>query len=124
MAAGRDLLNLLQREARHQRGRKLFFFVEHGGEDGNLIGREQEPPDQLIHEEELAACWELLRDVESGCDDDERCVLCLLLRGEVSTAVYAAALGISHETPEKQALVVKCIKDRLKKRIQRWRRSA
>jgi hypothetical protein len=116
-AARCDLCNLLRREARHCRHHISIFSVDSDEEGGNLIGREQEPLAQLTGDEDAAVLQELLGAVEAECDDDERIVLNLMRAGEADLVSCALALGISdlHQ--------VKCIQDRLKKRIQR-RRSA
>ena len=122
MAARRDLANLLAREARHRAGR-ASFFVEIGKEGGNLVCREEAPLDLLVRAEEAATHQELLRAIEADCDDWERRVFRLMRVGVHDTASCAAALGIGELAPSEQAVVVKRIKDRLKKRLGR-RRSA
>jgi RNA polymerase sigma-70 factor (ECF subfamily) len=119
MAAHRDLLNLLRREARHHRHRSDWKFVEDGVQGGNLSGREEEP---LMHlqRREAAEHWQgFLQCFAARCAPEERCVLELMLAGESRTEVIAAALGRGDLPPGEQEREVKRIKDRLKVRLKR-----
>jgi hypothetical protein len=124
MAAEGDLRNLLRSEGRHHRGRESFFHVEHGADGGNHFGREEDPSDWLERDEDAATREELLRFIAATCTEEERRVLELMLAGQDTTAACTAALGISHLLHDEQARQVKQVKDRLKKRISRRRKSA
>jgi hypothetical protein len=123
LAARCDLSNLRRREARHHRHRVSLFSVEMDEEGGNLYGRDDEPLDQLTRAEDVAALQERLHDFEADCTPEERCILRLMIAQEDDTATCAAALGIQDLDEDEQARLVKRIKDRLKKRLER-RRSA
>ena len=123
MAARGDLWNLLRGERRHHVKRVPWLAVEEGEEGGNLSEREEEPSARLQREEEDAAWRALLQSVRGQCDDKEKQALELLLAGERSTAVYAAALGISEKPFPEQEREVKKVKDRLKKRLERGGRN-
>ena len=59
--------------------------------------------------------------VRKGLTEVEARVLELMLRRERRTAIYADACGIADRLPEEQRRLVKQIKDRLQKRIERQR---
>lgn len=115
MAAQGDLLNLLGKEQRHQRGRVSLTAVELSPDAGKYLGREDDPSLRLRIAEEQTAD----DPVRDGCDEGERRVLDLMREGERHTAAYAAALGIGHLSGEEQERQVKRVKDRLKKRLER-----
>lgn len=119
LAARGDMLNLLRREERHQRGRVSWKVVEKGEEGGNLYGREDEPAVNLEHAEEARAGEEWLRRVTARFSDAERRVLDLMLAGEHRTPVYAAALGLGDLPPAEQEREVKRAKDRIGARLKR-----
>ena len=52
---------------------------------------------------------------------EEKRVLPLMQDGERHTSAYAEVLGITQLSPLEQAREVKRVKDRLKKRLERWR---
>lgn len=119
LVARRDLLNQLRRERRHQELRLAWILVEDGEDGGNLHGGADDPPLLLVREEESAAARQLIQRVREGCSPEERLVLELMLEGERRTEVYARALGLESRPLEEQEREVKCLKDRLKKRIER-----
>ncbi len=123
MAARRDLLNLLSGESRHHRLFVSNSFVETVEEGGNIMQREQEPPDPLVRDEDAAQWQELVESVAADLRPEDRRVLELMLAGQDDTAACAAALGIGDLPAGEQAAGVKRAKDRIKKRLQR-RRSA
>lgn len=108
MAARRDLINLIDKERRHNRGRIPWEPVEltqparNDGEEG----------ERLADSPELRAAVEALPE----CD---RHVLDLMLDGERDTAVFAAAMGLTDRPADVQADEVKRAKDRIKARLRR-----
>jgi RNA polymerase sigma-70 factor (ECF subfamily) len=120
MSAQGDLINLLKKEGRHHQGRHPWHLVEHAAENRNDLGRDDDPslPLRIAEEQELADLN--APDLEGPeWTDEERRVIALMRRGERSTAVFAAALGLSSLPSEEQKREVKKVKDRIKKRQQR-----
>jgi DNA-directed RNA polymerase specialized sigma24 family protein len=120
MSAQGDLRNRLRSEARHRTGRRSLESVEHSGEGGNCLGRDDDPSLPLQIEEE----WQSRRDavpaaVRGGLSEGESRVLDLMLAGERRTEVFAGALGITQLPPDEQRWLVKKVKDRLQKRLER-----
>lgn len=121
MAAYRDLLNLLNKERRRQRGRTPWNVVEEGEEGGNLSGREEGPLAGLERAEEAEEGRQLLRQVSERFTEAERQVLDLLLARERRTAAYAVVIGCAGLPGPEQEREVKRVKDRVIKRLERWR---
>jgi DNA-directed RNA polymerase specialized sigma24 family protein len=119
MAARCDLANLLRKEGRHHEHRVPMLLVELGEESGNLSGREEEPAQQLEHEEEAAAREDFLRSAQEGWTTVERRVFELMLTGERSTPAFARVLGIESRPAEEQEREVKRVKDRILARLKR-----
>jgi hypothetical protein len=108
LAARRDLINILQRDARHHRGRIPWDGVELAQPAGN----EREVAETFAdHPELVAAVAEL--------DEADRAVFELMLDGERDTAVFAAVLGIADRPADEQFDDVKRAKDRVKARLKR-----
>ncbi len=119
MSAQGDLRNLLAKERRHRRNYPLLD-VELSQDDGKYPGREVEPPVLLMFEEEQARRRDGGPDpVRDGLTEVDRRCLELMESGERKTARFAEILGITDRPIEEQKLLVKRIKDRLKKRIER-----
>ena len=110
MAAGRDMQNLLRKESRHAAGRIPLESVEFRQSDGNDIS-------ERVAEDIDGG--RMIEDLKQGMTSEERVVFDLMLDGERSTEVAAAAMNIGHLPPGEQASEVKRVKDRIKKRIQR-----
>lgn len=108
MIAQRDLVNLLDREGKHRRGRIPWECVELGLPARN----EEEEPLSLADSPAVQAAV-------AGLSDADRLVFELMLDGERETAVFAAALGLTHVPPDEQAAAVKRAKDRVKARLRR-----
>jgi hypothetical protein len=119
MGARADLLNLLSRERRHQRGRVAFSVVELDAESGNLSGSDGEPSEHAEREEEAERCRGFLREVTKDWACGEKRVLELLLAGERKDDIYARALGIDDRPRAELEAEVKRVKDRVKKRLER-----
>jgi DNA-directed RNA polymerase specialized sigma24 family protein len=120
MSAQADLRNLLRRETRHRNRHERLEVVELSSEGGKYTGREDDPSLGLMMEEELAILAnDVAASVREGLTDVEARVLELMLRGERHTAIYADACEITDRPPEEQRRLVKQIKDRLQKRIER-----
>jgi DNA-directed RNA polymerase specialized sigma24 family protein len=117
-AAEGDLRNLLRDEARHRH--TPLQVVELSDEDGKYLGEDDDPSFGLVLEEELVRLSESVsEDVRAGLSEEEARALELLLRQERRTRVYAEACGFADRPPEEQRRLVKQIKDRLKKRLER-----
>jgi hypothetical protein len=112
MAAERDLLNELQKEARHHRNRNHPDCVELAPDGRNPLpgGTEDDLPS--FDDPRLAA--EIARFTPA-----ERAVFELMRAGERSTTAYVSVLGIGHLTKDEQEREVKRAKDRITKRLQR-----
>ena len=102
--------NLLSKESRHVTGRLPLESVEFRSSDGNDVS------DRVAADIDVRrAVHKLTREMSPN----ERAVFSLMLDGERSTEVAAAAMNIGHLAPAEQAKEVKRVKDRIKKRIQR-----
>ncbi len=119
MAARADLLTHQRAEKRHHRGRVAWSVVEFDEDEGNLSGREGEPPAQLQRDEEAERCRARLQWLRECCTPEEQRVLDLMLAGERATRVFAEALGWTELSAAEQARQVKQMKDRIKKRLER-----
>jgi hypothetical protein len=120
MSAQADLKNLLHRETTHRSRNERLGVVELSADGGEYIGREDDPALGLMIEEELAILSRRVPDsVREGLTEVEARVLELMLRGVRRTVAYADAAGVADRPPKEQRHVVKQIKDRLKKRIER-----
>ena len=120
MSAQADLRNLLSRETRRRSRQGRLEVVELSPESGKYTGRDDDPSLALMIEEELASLAESVPDaIREGLTAVEAQVLALMLRRERRTAMYAEACGVADRPPEEQRRLVKQIKDRLLKRIER-----
>jgi DNA-directed RNA polymerase specialized sigma24 family protein len=120
MSAQADLRNLLSRETTHRSRNERLEVVELSAGSGKYTGREDDPSLGLMIEEELAILAEHVPDsVRAGLTDVEARVLELMLRRERRTAIYADACGVADRPAKEQRRLVKRIKDRLQKRIER-----
>jgi RNA polymerase sigma factor (sigma-70 family) len=123
MSARGDLLNLLRREARHQRGRISLERVEHSSDAGKYLGREEDPSLRLrVAEARDAALDPAVAAVLASATPEERRVLELRLEGERSTAVIAAAIGLGDRPYAEQKAEVQRLKNRVETRLKRARR--
>jgi hypothetical protein len=120
MAADRDLLNLLEQEARHHRRRES---VELDSLAGNSQG-EEGPTIRLYREEERAERERIFDSVAGQCDGTDREVLRLMREGVTALAPFASVLGVAHLPIEQQRKAVKQAKDRVKQRLRRFKRHA
>ena len=118
MAARGDLLNLLQRESKHEKDRVAWTVVEDGVEDGNYSG-EEDPSSQLQRAEEAAQGQAFLQGIRDGCTEEERGVLELMLAGERKTGTYARVIGRDGLPAAEQEREVKKVKGRIMKRLER-----
>ncbi len=118
MAARGDLFNLLQREAKHEKGRVAWMGVEDAGGAGNIPG-EDDPTSRAEREEEAGRAKAFLAAIAEGFTRRERDVLNLMLAGEHKTSPFASALGVDSLSETEQRREVKKVKDRILKRIQR-----
>jgi DNA-directed RNA polymerase specialized sigma24 family protein len=120
MAARADLKNLLKAQTRKQRGEIAWNSVEEGGDPGNDIGKDDDPARLAERAEDAAVAQQTLDAITAHWDEAERTVLLLMLEGERATADFAALLGIADRPPAEQEREVKRVKDRIKRRLQRW----
>jgi DNA-directed RNA polymerase specialized sigma24 family protein len=110
--ARRKLITAIDKERRHHVGRKSSEIVELAADDGNSPANEPADDFPSFDDPHLAA--EL-----AGFNEIERAVFELLRDGERATAVFAAAMGLSHLPAEEQAAEAKRAKDRVKQRLKR-----
>lgn len=124
MAAQRDLQNILRREQKHYQQRVPWTCVELPSQTGNYLGREDDPSLPLqVHEEQTTMLDQIPAAVRDCLNETEARVLELLLAGERKTAVFAAACGLAHLSTAQQEIAVKRLKDRVKKRLERARKT-
>jgi DNA-directed RNA polymerase specialized sigma24 family protein len=120
MSAQGDLRNLLRREAKHRTGHIPLDAVEHSDEAGNYLGRDDDPSFRMQIEEVLGGLGSAVPpSVQQGLTAPEARFLELMLRGERKTDAYAEACGVADRPPEERRRIVKQVKDRLKKRVER-----
>jgi hypothetical protein len=120
MSAQGDLRNILNRESRYRAGRTSLEVVEHSADAGNYLGREDDPSLPMQIEEQLAELAHAIPpSVREGLTEPEARVLELMLRGERKMDVFAEAYGVADRPREERRRVVKQVKDRLKKRLER-----
>jgi hypothetical protein len=123
MAASADCRNAQRLEMRHSRQRIPWDLVELDPESGNFFGREPEPV-VLVQQQEERAAWErFLGAMKAGMSAAEQSVLDLILEGERKTAVFARVLGLENRPAKEQEQEVKRVKDRVKKRLERGRKT-
>jgi hypothetical protein len=120
MAAKGKAMNLHRDEARHRRTRERVELDTLAGNEGGREG----PALRLIRDEQDADARQLIAAVEGQCDPRDSAVLRLLLDDVKAMAAYAAVLGISHLPIEAQEQIVKRAKDRVKKRLGRYKHHA
>jgi len=106
--AGRDLINLRDREQRHHRGRIPWAGVELTHPAGN----EWEEGKRLADHPNVRAAVAALADAD-------RRVYALMCEGARDTAVFAAELGLADRPADEQTEAVKRTKDRIKARLKR-----
>jgi hypothetical protein len=112
MAAECDLLNELEKEARHHRNRDHPDCVELAPDGRNPLPGSAEGEQPSFDDPRLAA--EIARFTPA-----ERAVFELMRAGERLTAAYVPALGVGHLPKDEQEREVKRAKDRITKRLQR-----
>jgi DNA-directed RNA polymerase specialized sigma24 family protein len=108
LIAHRKLLNVLEAEGRHHRGRIPWEPVE----DSAPARNEDVEGGTLADHPGLRAVIESLSEAD-------RVVLDLHLDGERRTAVFAAAMGIADRPAAEQAAEVKRVKDKITARLKR-----
>jgi hypothetical protein len=117
MAAKRDLLNILERESKHHRGRENSDCVELEADGRNTSVEELGDNLPSFDDPSLAA--------EIACFNDiERRVFELMRNGEKRTTAFAEVMGGSLLPVEDQAREVKRMKDRITQRLKRAGRKA
>jgi hypothetical protein len=114
MSAEGDLLNALEKEARHHANRKNSECVELAPDGRNA--EVENTTDDLPSLDDPHFVAEI-----ASFSATERVVYELMRAGERATAAFAQALGIGHLPPDEQARAVKRTKDRVIKRLQRAR---
>jgi hypothetical protein len=120
MSAQGDLRNILAREGRHYENQIRLEDVELSPNAGKCLVVNDDPLLSLERQEESAkATRTVVGPVREGLSEAEARALDLLLHGERKTAVFAAALGITHSSTDVQRTEVKRVKDMLKQRIKR-----
>jgi RNA polymerase sigma factor (sigma-70 family) len=124
MSARGDLQNRLRKERRHSDRRADLEAVELSPTGGKYLqDGEADPIHILIGREELEEMIARIPTVPAAVLDElteqERVVLSLIRQGQRKTEVYARALGIDGLPVAEQRQVVKRLKDRVQKRLQR-----
>jgi RNA polymerase sigma-70 factor, ECF subfamily len=116
MSANRDLLNYLAKKKRLTKKEISLESVEDAVSDGNY-SREREP---VINQDEKK---EFLENVEKIVNEPvDKAMVKLMFKGEKSTEVFAKLLEIENLSIEKQRHEVKRHKDRLMKKLERYRK--
>lgn len=111
MAAQGDLRNLLRSEKRHRHIQ--LVDVELLPDAGKYLGRDEEPLLRLYVEEAEPPIE------PDGLNEAEQQALVLIREGERSTSEFASVMGWSDRSVGEQRDLVKKLKDRLKKRVER-----
>lgn len=111
-----NLLNLLQKNREQN---KFVELEETETVYSNERNQDETIEQLLINDEQDSQIYKRLYDLLP--DRIDQAILRLLLEGERETAVFAAVLEISDQSPEDQRAGVKKHKDRIKKIIQRHR---
>jgi DNA-directed RNA polymerase specialized sigma24 family protein len=118
MSARGDLLNGLRRNNRD--AEKLQKVVELARDRGNYQGQDNDPSSALEAVEEMARLGNTVpASVLADLTEGEVGALHLLRAGERRTVAFAEVLGIAALPVSKQRQIVKQVKDKLKKRLQR-----
>lgn len=115
MAAKRDLLNALSKKERRENREVSIDTVENNDFGGNIVST-QASLDCLIDANTTQKEIDKLFDNS----EDKRMAWCIL-QGERSTEAYVDILGIHSLPVAEQQRVVKRNKDRIKKRIERFK---
>ena len=122
MSAKGDILNALARRTKRERREVALQVVEDSPdarkrllENGHLASAD----DIVIGRFESERLAQHIQAAARSPHD--RVVLELLVDGERSTARFAAVLGVDHLEATEQKRIVKQVKDRLKKRLERMR---
>jgi DNA-directed RNA polymerase specialized sigma24 family protein len=125
LSAKRDLLNLLDSQARRDRHHDSMKNVELSPRLRNYLQDAEGDPAELLEAgpdpAALALAERALAQILEGLTAGERAALELQLAGERATSAYAQALGIIGLSQAEQEREVKRVKDKLKKRIERAR---
>lgn len=119
MAAEGDLLNIMDREKKHDQNRKNISFDVELEEDfwNNIVRNEVNPENELVQHEVINKIERLLQEHFSNETDVEMAKM--ILRNDKKTDEFSKLLNIEHLSPEEQAAEVKRHKDRIKKVISR-----
>jgi hypothetical protein len=117
LAAKADLLNAMERERRHHRGRESSECVELQADSRNRSVEELE--DDVLSFDDPALAAEI-----ASFNDVERRVFELMRNGEKRTTAFADVMGSGHLSVEDQTGEVKRMKDRIKQRLKRAGRKA
>lgn len=119
-AARRDLLNRLPRERRYRQRHVSLNAVEDSSDGGNYPGRDDDPSLPLQRAEETS--WfdsPSASAVIAKFDPQERIVFDCMRAGDKDTQSIARALAASHHPLAVQQRMIKKIRDRIIKRLQR-----
>ncbi len=120
MAAQADLRNILEREGKYRKGRISLAAVELSENLRKNLEEDDDPSLPLQTREQVQAVLDLIPPVVlEGLTDAEVKVLKLMLEKERRTKVYAEAYEITHMPVPKQRKVIKQVKDKLNKRLER-----
>lgn len=122
IAASGDLKNLLRAERRHATRRADWEEIELSPKLGKYLQDWSSDPAQLIEDAEARAERQAAEEsMLEGLTPAERQVWALMREGERRTPPFAAVLELLDRPAAEQARAVKQVKDRLKKRLERFR---
>ncbi len=126
LSARGDFLNALRSESRHGKRRADWDAAELSPDARTYLWDTESDPALIVErrEDELdepdePAVPVVPDSVRAGLTAQEERVLELMNGKERKTALFAAALGITHLAPDDQRREVKRVKDRLTKRVER-----
>jgi hypothetical protein len=119
LSAQGDLMNALDSERRARRGRRTLESVEQSSRWRKHVESEAGGNRIELKEEAARAERKVIAPARLGLAPAEACCLELVLAGEKRTAAFVEALGIQDRPWKEQQAIVKRLKDKLNKRIER-----
>lgn len=114
-----DLRNLLRTELRHRKQRVPLEVVELSTDARKYLWNVMEDPALAIERLEELDLSAIRANIQVELTKEENRVLELMAQGERRTEAYAAVLGLTDRPVSEQRRMVKRVKDRIKKRLER-----
>ena len=114
-----DLRNRLRSEQRHRERRVPLDVVELSPDARKYLWDVVGDPALIVEKLEDVDLATIRANLQVALTEEENRVLELMTQGERRTEAYAAVLGITHRPVSEQRRVVKRVKDRIKKRLER-----